>query len=467
MVAFASIACLNGNNGGVKKSPNEQPTSNPLGILAFEAAKNVSRLLSLYKSLSDPEIVNLRKDIFKSKGVVYLNSDDEGYLLKLACAEKIEDLDKAAIVVATLARKCSDFMLNSFDMVYADIKLGTTDLRKYEYGSNKTKKNIRKLKRFLSATLGLYGSMHCPPGMEAPEKKMNSPVPFMNMKLPAIEWRITQPRKHPVNHTKTNLWTLPFEKVVRLMSTIVCVIYARICMVFGPYVPDIPSAYTSRQKHVHVTAQMPSELWLIEPRTPDNKSPRSRLWIVEPKSPRSKLVRTKSRKNTARLNPQPPVPTGGAKTDQVFHDAGPNTVGGSRLQILYANLIMMAEENMVRKTIKDDVRDEMYRMMPENMRAMVKVKIRGLKDCKGNNGGKQMKESLRSIFMWLSPMAHNTLLWARERRVEMTRIEARPPVLLLQTLHFSDKEKTEAAIVEVLVGLSVMYMQQNRRVPAA
>lgn len=68
--------------------------------------------------------------------------------------------------------------------------------------------------------------------------------------------------------------------------------------------------------------------------------------------------------------------------------------------------------------------------------------------------------------MWLSPMATNTLLWQRERRVEMTNFDARPPVLLLQTLHFADKEKTEAAIVEVLVGLSFIYMHENRRLPA-
>lgn len=78
-----------------------------------------------------------------------------------------------------------------------------------------------------------------------------------------------------------------------------------------------------------------------------------------------------------------------------------------------------------------------------------------------------MKEALKKIFMWLSPMATNTLLWQRERRVEMmSGFENRPPVLLLQTLHFADKEKTEAAIVEVLVGLSFIYMQENRRMLA-
>lgn len=461
MVALASIGCLSGNNGSFKGSPKEESTNNNnhhLGILAFEAARTVSRLLNLYKSLSDFEILRLRKEIFKSIGVMYLNSDDEGYLLKLACTEKIEDLDKAAMVVDRLGWKCSDFMLNGFDMIYSDVKSGSTDLRKFEYGSNKTKKKIRKLKRFLSSTLGLYGSMQSPPGSEIiSEKKTNSPVPFKNMiNFPAIEWpKITHNnKKQTCDNKKPNLWTQPFEKVVRLMARIVCVIYARICMVFGPYIPDLPAAY--RTKHKQVTNIL-SEYWIIEPRCTDIKCSRPRL------------VRSKSKKNFVRFySRKSKIPTG---ETCVFHTAGPNTVGGSRLQILYANLIMMAEENMNRKKLRDEVRDEMYRMLPEHLREMVKMKFRKLKDDQYNklanlNAEKvKMKESLRRIFMWLSPMATNTLLWQRERRVEMTSFQTRPPVLLLQTLHFADKEKTEATIVEVLVGLSFLYMQENRRVP--
>lgn len=451
MVALASIGCLSGNNGSFKGLPNAEPANkNHLYILAFEAARTVSRLLNLYKSLSESEILKLRKEIFKSKGVVYLNSDDEGYLLKLAYTEKMDDLDKAAIVVDRLGRKCDDLMLNRFDMIYADVKTGSTDLRKFEYGSSNTKKKIRKLNRFLTSTLGLYDSMQSSSGSEViPEKKMNSPVPFKNMiNFPAIEWKIAPHKKPTCEVKKPNLWTQPFEKVVRLMSRTVCVIYARICMVFGPYVPDLPSAYRSKQKHI--TTTITSEYWIIQPRT-DNKCSGPRL------------VRSKSKKNFVRFYSRKTIPTCEAN---VFHIAGPDTVGGSRLQILYANLIMMAEENMTRKKLRDDVRDEMYRMLPQNLKAIVKMKIKKLKGSKGNNGEKgKMKEALRRIFMWLSPMATNTLLWQRERRVEMTNFTTRPPVLLLQTLHFADKEKTEAAIIELLVGLSFIYMPENRRVP--
>ena len=87
--------------------------------------------------------------------------------------EKLEDLDKDAIVVARLGRKSSDFALNPFDVVYADLKLGKTELRKFD-------------------VVVWYDALF------SPEKKMNSAVPFKNMKFPVIEWRITQPLKLPV-----------------------------------------------------------------------------------------------------------------------------------------------------------------------------------------------------------------------------------------------------------------------------
>ncbi|KAK9065722.1 hypothetical protein SSX86_015123 [Deinandra increscens subsp. villosa] len=456
MVALASIGCLSGNNGSFIGSPIKQPPKTHLDILAFEAARTISRLLNLYKSLSDPEISKLRKEIFKSKGINYLNSDDEGYLLKLACAEKIEDLDNAALVVDRLGRKCSHLMLNGFDGIYAEVKTGSMDLRKYEYGSCDTKKKIRKLKKFLVSTLGLYDSMHSSSsgsgsgsgscsgslGSEVSEKKPNSPVPFKNMiNFPAIEWKFTPNHITICEARKPKLWTQPIEKVVRSMSRIVCVLYARICMVFGPYVTHLPAGYRGKQQVTNVQ----SEYWIVE---------------HDDKGSRPRLVRSKSRKNFVRFPSRKTIPAWGAT---VFHIAGPDTIGGSRLQILYANLIMMAEENMTRKKVRDDVRDEMYKMLPRHLKVMVRMKITSQLGKYCDKG--KMKEALKRIFMWLSPMATNTLLWQRERRVEMTSFEMRPPMLLLQTLHFADKDKTEAALVEVLVGLSFLYMPENRVVP--
>ncbi|KAK3017234.1 hypothetical protein RJ639_007152 [Escallonia herrerae] len=66
------------------------------------------------------------------------------------------------------------------------------------------------------------------------------------------------------------------------------------------------------------------------------------------------------------------------------------------------------------------------------------------------------REALTKMMGWLAPMAHNTLKWQMERTFERKKFDLKPSVLLLQTLYFADKEKTEAAIARMrslLVGI--------------
>ncbi|KAG6396485.1 hypothetical protein SASPL_142636 [Salvia splendens] len=100
--------------------PEPKKEGKNLGILAFETAKTMSRLISLYKSISDEEISRLRNDAIRSKGVAFLNSGDEKFLLSLASAERLKDLDHAAAAVARQGKKCFDFGLERFDLVYKE-----------------------------------------------------------------------------------------------------------------------------------------------------------------------------------------------------------------------------------------------------------------------------------------------------------------------------------------------------------
>ncbi|KAG6430631.1 hypothetical protein SASPL_108703 [Salvia splendens] len=103
-----------------------------LRILAFETDKSISRLISLYKSISDYEISRLKNRVIKSKGISYLTSTDEEFLLSLACGERTDDLDRAVAVVARLGKNFGDPWLSQFDLVYADLKLGVMDYGKLE-----------------------------------------------------------------------------------------------------------------------------------------------------------------------------------------------------------------------------------------------------------------------------------------------------------------------------------------------
>ena len=77
---------------------------------------------------------------------------------------------------------------------------------------------------------------------------------------------------------------------------------------------------------------------------------------------------------------------------------------------------------------------------------------------------KGWKEVVGRILEWLGPVAQDIASWQEEQNMDrQQRLEAKPRVLLPQTLHFSDKEKVEAAIVEVLVGLSCICWYEERR----
>ncbi len=57
------------------------------------------------------------------------------------------------------------------------------------------------------------------------------------------------------------------------------------------------------------------------------------------------------------------------------------------------------------------------------------------------------------ILEWLAPLAHNMVRWHSERNFEREHTTLKANILLVQTLHFANQSKTEAAIVELLVGL--------------
>lgn len=62
--------------------------------------------------------------------------------------------------------------------------------------------------------------------------------------------------------------------------------------------------------------------------------------------------------------------------------------------------------------------------------------------------------ALASILGWLAPLAHSTIRWHSERNFEKQHMVPGTNILLVQTLHFANLAKTEAAILELLMGLN-------------
>lgn len=148
--------------------------------------------------------------------------------------------------------------------------------------------------------------------------------------------------------------------------------------------------------------------------------------------------------------------------------ASPSTVGGSALALHYANLIIVLEKLLrYPHLVGEEARDDLYQMLPTSLRMSMKTNLKSyVKNLAIYDAplAHDWKERLDDILRWLAPLAHNMMRWQSERNFEQHQIVTRTNVLLLQTLYFVDREKAEAVICELLVGLNYICryeLQQN------
>jgi len=455
-----------------------------LGILAFEAAAAMSKLLSLHRSLSDQELSRLRSDAMRSPGVAYLNSTDQAFLLRLACAELVVSLDAAAAAVARLGLRCG----LDFGGVYRSLKDGQHDARLDPLLAKGLRVKAKKMERLVAATAKLCSEMEALDELESTERKMNvrgwnrlsGPIPQHPQAAAAaaaaqqqqagdsigaesLRQELKTQRLKVKRLKEESLWNQSYEKAIGLMARAACAVFVRICTIFGPFVPGLPPplpAATTDSVQTRLSK-------LLHPRS--GKARASSGPITRRDGP--------SRVHPPMSNSCPIIglrPSGQkSPTDwRKLLDAPPGTVGGAGLDQQYASVIVSAEEllRMEAEGRQEEAgaeRAEMYEMLPAKLRAAVRSKLREWWRDPGplDEGLAQgWKEAAERIMAWLGPMARDTARWQSERNMDRTRrFDGAPRVCALQTLRWADKEKAEAAIVEVLVALSCICWYEERR----
>lgn len=144
-------------------------------------------------------------------------------------------------------------------------------------------------------------------------------------------------------------------------------------------------------------------------------------------------------------------------------NASPSTLGYTALAHHYANVIILMEKIASSPhSISLDARDDLYDMLPSTIRSRLREKLKtfsttpALSDYNPDLAA-EWSSTIEEIFEWLSPLARNMLRWQSERNFERQRSVCASNILLVQTLHFANQAETEAAIVELLVGLSYLF----------
>ncbi|KAI9092474.1 hypothetical protein K1719_027602 [Acacia pycnantha] len=419
--------------------------SKNVGVLAFEIAGIMSKLLHLWQSLCDPNIIRLRNDSISLEGVRKIISNDESFLLGLACAEFAHNLRLVANSVARISRRCQDSNLRSFERLFHEFADSGRDPNFWVLASPKEiEAKHRKMERYVTISATLYREMdelsvletslrktlhhHCNDNNEA----SSSSSITRDQKIYELQQKIFWQKQEIKDLKDRSLWNRSFDSIVSLLVRSSFTILARIKLVFGigHCVPCL-SRSLSASAAVYPSDQNPT------------------------------FISCPSTKNSNLDDEKKDLASGFFESNQKLLKPPETTLGAAALALHYANLIIVMEK-MIKspQLVGVDARDDLYSMLPNSIRSSLRRRLKGVGFSASDPVlAGEWSEALGRILGWLSPLAHNMIKWQSERSFEQQNSSLMPKtnVLLLQTLFFANKEKTEAAITELLVGLNYIW----------
>ncbi|WCJ36531.1 hypothetical protein M5689_017725 [Euphorbia peplus] len=405
-----------------------------VGVLSFEIAGLMSKLFHLWQSLSDKNIVRLRNESISLEGVRKIVSNDESFLIGLACAEMAENLRLLAKSVSRLSKRCDDANLRRFEVLFDEFaNLGRDPNSWVLCGKDMEVKN-KKMDRYVTVTATLYKEMEELTALENGLKKVlqnaDNGSPAKEQKVIDFQQKIFWQKQEVKYLKERSFWHRSYDGVVSMLVRSIFTVLARIKQVFGVGpghgYPTTLSRSLSTSAAVHPTEH--------------SHSSNSNFVLIQSGSIKDSTSRFFD-SNSKLLKPPE------------------TTLGAAALALHYANLIIVMEK-MIKspQLVGVDARDDLYSMLPNSIRSALRSRLKGVGFTASDPVlAGEWRAALGRILGWLSPLAHNMIKWQNERSFEQQNLVAKTNVLLLQTLFFANKQKSEAAITELLVGLNYIW----------
>ncbi|XP_050387865.1 uncharacterized protein LOC126804131 [Argentina anserina] len=422
--------------------PSRKSTN--VGVLAFEIAGLLSKLLHLWQSLSDKNMIRLHNESINLEGVRKIVSNDDAFLLGLACAELVENIRFLAKSVARISHKCNDANLRSFNRLFNDFANSGRDPYNWVINSKDMEaKNNKKIDRYVNLTAQLYREMDELSALESSLRKAFRSDEYdaslsKEQKVLDLQQKIVWQRQEIKYLKDRSLWNRSFETVTWILARSIFTILARTKLVFGIGQPSSLPRSLSASATVHPSDQGTSCRFvsgpLVRGTKPLEDSDQEVTTVNDDHSSCNEFFES----NSKLLEPPP------------------TTLAAAALALHYANLIIVMEK-MIKfpQMVGVDARDDLYTMLPSSVRSALRARLRGVGFSASDPVlAGEWREALGRILGWLSPLAHNMIKWQSERSFEQQNMVPKTNVMLLQTLFFANKDKTEAAITELLVGLN-------------
>ncbi|GJN40416.1 hypothetical protein PR202_gb29624 [Eleusine coracana subsp. coracana] len=462
---------------GGKKSKSR---SRSVGILAFEVGSLMSKLVHMWRAVGDAAMARLHQETVHLDGVRKVVSDDDEFLLGLACAELVDALRAASDSIAVLAARCTDPCLRLDEFRDAFMELADTGRDRHRWAAASWKEmdaRARKMEKQVAATAALRRAMEELAEAEHGLRKLlllsqtaannGGAVSASKMSVASQQQQLVFSKKQEVKQLKqTSIWGCTFDTVVLSMARAAFTILARIKIVFNcSSFSSSSSGSSSGGEHrslyrsltlssaVHPSSTIP----LLHGGGGGGGAPSRKSISMDITTEHLFLF------DHHQFSPQMKKKNG---SSSFFLDSSltppPGTLGADALAPRYAAVVITIER-MARspRLVGPDDRDELYGMLTASVRAQLRARLRGAVAAADPGLAAQWRAALAGILEWLAPMAHATMRWQAERsfdkREGSTTTNNNVKVLLLQTLHFADRDKVEAAMAELLVGLNYVW----------
>ncbi|XP_075502242.1 protein PSK SIMULATOR 1-like [Primulina tabacum] len=510
-----------------RKSISWEPERPVMGILSFEISRLMSKVVNLWRSLSDGQIVRLREKIINSVGIRKLVSQDESNLMDLALAEMIANLRSMSQSVAVLGKKCAEPKYHNLEKVFDDLDEIDPKWYGWQYRLKKIERKVKKMDRFIAATEQLYQELDVLVELEQTLRRMRAGADVGQVKLLEFQQKVVWQRQEVKNLQEMSPWIRTYDYIVRLLLRSLFTIAERIKYVYhvnhrghvegldnDEHIPSDCLLHTNSINALLQTPVYPSEnnssrflgRTLSNLDLSDDKSKlknkkllfRSQSTIRGGKphqvkgrgfapaglagcmtgtdSPIAQRYTSSFRGSSTFVNssekdaPKVPILSSVITPTRVSifnfrHQVlspPPSTLGYAALALHFANVIILTEKLASSPhLISLDARDDLYNMLPATIKSCLRAKLKNFSRTSSSffyddAFAAEWSLALTRILEWLSPLAHNMIKWQSERNIERRRLIYGSNVLLVQTLYFANQVETEAAIVELLIGLNYL-----------
>ncbi|AEE31697.1 unnamed protein product [Arabidopsis thaliana] len=218
---------------------------NKISILSFEVANTIVKGANLMHSLSKDSITHLKEVVLPSEGVQNLISKDMDELLRIAAADKREELRIFSGEVVRFGNRCKDPQYHNLDRFFD--RLGS-EFTPQKHLKQEAETIMHQMMSFVHFTADLYHELHALDRFEQDyqrkiqeEENPSTAQRGVGDTLAILRTELKSQKKHVRNLKKKSLWSRILEEVMEKLVDVVHFLHLEIHEAFGGADPDKPA----------------------------------------------------------------------------------------------------------------------------------------------------------------------------------------------------------------------------------